>query len=246
MQSIASILNFPDGTPIDAVQGRITAVYPSKTFAGRNGPATVQNAELSDIAGNKIKLVVWEHPDLGPLKDKEFVLHNTSQKKAYPGLQIQIGSFVAKKDGKSHKAGDTVKTFELKVTKEGCFQHIEVYNQNKPAGSPAATPPAATERAPEARSGGQVGGSAQTGYINGASVGMAVNNAVKIICDIEGYVPETFAKQLFTIASDIIRVSRHMENGNLAPKAEAAPAKTTAVAYSAPTPDAGPDEDVPF
>ncbi len=248
MQKILDILNYPDGTPIDAVQGRITAVYPSKTIAGRNGPVTVQNAELSDVGGNKIKLVVWDHPDLAPLKDKEYVLHNTSSKKAYPGIQVKIGSYVANKAGKNHQVGDTVKTFELKVSKEGCFQHIEVFNQSKSPDKASAEP---ASRPAAAQTGGQVGGSSQGGYINGASVGMAINNAVKIITEGEGYNPELFAKQLYVIASDIIRVSQHMEKGNLhvvGAELKTVGAKPEAAKQPpvAPPVEDVPEDDVPF
>lgn len=242
MQKITDILNFPDGTPIDAIQGRISEVYAYEKKTGQKGPYTLQKAYIADVGGNKIKLTVWDHPDLAPLKGNEYVLHNTGGTR-YPGIKVRIGSYVATKDGQQHKAGDTVKTLELNVTKNGCFQHVEVFNQNKPAGATPATP---VSKPVEAQIGGQVGGSAQSAYINGQTVGMAINNAVKIICEGAGYNPETFSKQLHVIASDIIRISQTIEKGNLAggtPKtveAKPEPAKTVPVA----SPEQ--DEDVPF
>ncbi len=240
MQKILDILNYPDGTPIDAVQGRITAVYPSKTIAGRNGPVTVQNAELSDVGGNKIKLVVWDHPDLAPLKDKEYVLHNTSSKKAYPGIQVKIGSYVANKAGKNHQVGDTVKTFELKVSKEGCFQHIEVFNQSKSPDKASAEP---ASRPAAAQTGGQVGGSSQGGYINGASVGMAVNNAIQVLMHNGPIDPATFKTRIWNIASEILEVSQKLERGVVAEKTVAKAAEPKQVA--APMVDTEEDQ-VPF
>lgn len=244
MQKIVDLQNFPDGTPIEAIQGRITAVYPARSVTGAKGTSTVQNAELSDIGGNKVKLTVWDHPDLNPLKDNECVLHNTGGQR-YPGIKVKHGSYVAQKDGRTHKAGDTIKTLELNVTKNGCFQHVEVYNQSKPADKPAAE---AVSRPSEARPGAPLGAMAQSGYINGMTVGMAINNAVKLIADEKGgYVPETFAKDLYVIASDIIRVSQHIEKGNLAEKkGEKTVGKAPEPAKPAPVAAEVPEDDVPF
>ncbi len=242
MIKLTDINNFPDGTPIDAIQGRIVEVYEYQRKTGQKGPYTLQNAYIADVGGNKIKLTVWDHPDLAPLKGNEYVLHNTGGTR-FPGIKVRLGSYVAKKDGQQHKAGDTVKTLELNVTKNGCFQHVEVFNQSKPAGAAPAEPVSRAASTPSVNTGGQA---PSQGYINGQTVGMAINNAVKIITEGNGYNPETFAKELYVIASDIIRVSQHIEKGNLSEKTvgvKPEPAKPVPVA--APVQEAS-EDDVPF
>lgn len=59
--------------------------------------------------------------------------------------------------------------------------------------------------------------------VNGATVGMAINQAIGIIKDTQPeapladyYLTPAFGKELHTLASDIIRVSAYLEAGNLA------------------------------
>jgi len=219
MLKITEILNFPDGTPVDAVQGKISAVYPARTVTNPKGSSTVQNAELSDIAGNKIKLTVWDHPDLTPLKDNEYVLHNTGDKR-YPGIKVKHGSYVASKDGRNHKVGDTVKTIELNVNKHGCFQHIEVYNQSKPAGATPAAPaskPVAAEPGPDVPHPYPQAVKAQG--IHGATVGMAVKAALDILAhNGEPITIDSIRGTAYEVASEIIRLSQKLEAGRLAPE----------------------------
>lgn len=221
MIKLTEIQNFPDGTPIDAIQGRITAVYPARSVSNAKGTSTVQNAELSDVGGNMVKLTVWDHPDLEPLKDKEYVLHNTGGQR-YPGIKVKHGSYVAKKDGRAHKAGDTVKTLELNVTKNGCFQHVEVYNQSKPADKPAAEPVSKPTSAPNQGLGVHTTGFAKSegSYINGAKVGMAINCATQLLvagAEAHGGFPadDVLIDRIDWMASQIITLSNRLESGKL-------------------------------
>lgn len=75
-------------------------------------------------------------------------------------------------------------------------------------------------RPKEALTGGQVGGASSSGYINGASVGMAVNNAVEVLKHQGPINMATFAKDIHAIASDILRVSQSLEKGNLLDRTE--------------------------
>lgn len=214
MIKLTDISNFPDGTPIDAIQGKVTAVYPARSVTGAKGTSTVQNAELSDVGGNKIRLTVWDHPDLNPLKDNEYVLHNNGGTR-FPGIKVKHGSYVAQKDGRNHKAGDTVKTLELNVTKNGVFQHVEVYNQSKPAGSAPAEPVSkpATGVSNETRV--QTTTSTQ---INGASVGMAIKAAIDIILAKGREDSPDLIKEIHSLASAIVKIGQSMEKGDLCDK----------------------------
>ena len=87
-----------------------------------------------------------------------------------------------------------------------------------PIGTPVPNqvPANASYRAPAAPS-------TQGAPIHGASVGMAVNNAKDILLnlhhqDASFFHSSEFGKELFQIASSILRVSQYLEKGNLAPK----------------------------
>ncbi len=121
MHTIPEIKNFPAGAVIEAVQGKISAVYERRNINGQHGPTTVQNAELQDGAGNKIKLSVWDHPDLTELKGKEYVLHSSQAGAKRVGVSVKHGSYTPKNSDIAQK------TIELTVNKKGVFQYIQVY-----------------------------------------------------------------------------------------------------------------------
>jgi hypothetical protein len=211
MQTIVQILGYPDGTPIDAVQGKITWVDPLRT----TDKGTVQNVTLSDVGGNKIRATVWDHADLSDLKDKEYVLHAPKNNPRFPAIKVVHGSYVARKDTKNHKAGDTVKTVELSVNKNGVFQFIEVFKASaKPSAQSEAevSSPARAVSSHPAGVSGSVG--VPTSSIHGATVGMAINQACTYLIQ-SGQ--ELDPKKVHEIASKLVRVAQHMEKGNLAP-----------------------------
>lgn len=121
--TIPEILHMPDKTLVVEVQGTITAVYERRD----NPTATaksVQNAELQDSAGNKIRLSAWDHPDLTPLKGKEVMLHsNRNRSGQLKGVAVRAGTFKGKP------------TVELTVGRDGTFQLIEVYKARTPEAS---------------------------------------------------------------------------------------------------------------
>lgn len=105
---------------------------------------------------------------------------------------------------------------------------------NVVGGAPArAAAPAARTSAPAQRAAAPQG-AAQGGKkpIHGATVGMAINQAIAIIKDTtdgtglaDYYLTPDFGQDLHTLASDIIRVSTYLEAGNLAaPSSKRTPA----------------------
>ena len=213
MNSITQIKDWPTDAIVEAIQGRVEKTYERRTGLGKEGKATVQNAEFVDSGGNKIRLAVWDHPDLKPIEGKEVVLHSAKGGNGkFGGVAVKHGSFVAKKDGKDYKAGDTVPTVELSVSRLGQFQLVEVYKQGNPnSGASASSPSAGTQPASDAVKSKGMG-------IHGATVGEAINNACYHLTHL-GH--DLDPKRVYVLASGLVKVALHMEAGHLhTPKEE--------------------------
>ncbi len=197
--TIAQIHTFPNGTPIEAVEGKLVAVYEYRPQPnGKFGPTTVQNAELADVAGNRLRLSVWGHPDLSVLKGDNLILQASKGK----GVEVKHGSY--------NKAnGETVKTVELTVGKAGTFQRVGGPSQpNVGVSSPTTAPDTQNQ---------QKSANDQKRGIYGATVGMAINVAVDLMKH-DGDVAtgaEDFEIRLQSAASKIIRVAQKLEAGEL-------------------------------
>lgn len=228
MNTITDIQKWPDGAVVEAVTGRVAKSYDYKNITTKYGEKTVQNAEFQDAGGNKIRLTVWEHPDLKALEGKEVVLHSSRGRDGKPkGVSVKLGSYKDKP------------TFELSVGKDGQFQIVEVYAQQNP--NVAVVPPGAPN-AVKSDSSQCCGASSKT--IHGATVGAAINNAC---ANLTARGEDLDPKKVYVIASELVKVALHMESGNLyAPKS--AEKKTEPVADKPTEPaQATPlDEDVPY
>lgn len=227
MTTIPQILTWPDQAVVDATQVVVSGVYDRKERSGAHGPYTVQNAEVSDVAGNKMRISVWNHPDISSLKGKEVILHSNQRKGKLAGVKVKHGSY-------KNKNSEEVKTVELEVSKDGTFQYVEVYKANNGDSSPstAPTPSAATQTSPAPSSG-------STGHqnrIHGASVGMAINQACTYLIH---HGEELNPKEVFRIASGLVKVAQHMEDGHLYEDK-----KTEATKPAPATPEN--EEDVPY
>lgn len=182
---IKDIAALPDKTTIDELQVTVTEVYPASDFQGKS----VQNVKLSDGTG-EIKASLWEHPDATPLKGREFILHSSKSGNG------RFGGVSVKASTNPKYPGNT-----LSVSKSGVFQHVEVHQSQSgeaPSGHAKASSPS-----PE--------GSKAT-YISGQTVGMAIKCACDSLTQAgTGLEPDAVWK----IASDIIRVAKKLENGEL-------------------------------
>src|SRR5688572_10457979 len=211
MLSIPEIKNLSDGMVVDAVEVTVDNVYDRRgNISTANGLTSVQNCELVDATGNKIRAAVWGHPDLTPLKGTKVILHSSKGGNGkFGGVSVKHGSYVAKQ---GPKQGQTIKTVELSVSKAGLFQHVEVYHRQE-----GTTPTKAIEV-----SGGVQ--NAQAGVVvssvpsrNGQQVGNALNLAIQFMVEsgmATTYTPDTIREQmpkdLYLMASDILRVSDYL------------------------------------
>jgi len=218
--TIPEIKNAADQTIVNDIQIRVDKTYDRNNVpGGKGGPTTVQNVELSDTTGNKIRASVWGHPDLKDQEGKTLILHSVNGKFGLNGVKVKHGSYVAKKDGPRHKAGDTVKTVELEVSKAGQFQYVVVYRGGQAANSPekAVPSPSGEVSAPTHTKVVTQGQTPSNGLkpVFGATVGMAINQAVAVLIHTEDINPKTFEDDLARIASQIIRVAQRLETGDL-------------------------------
>lgn len=181
------------------------------------GGKSVQNAEISD-GSTKVRLTVWGHEDISVYKDRVVVL--TAGPKG--GLTVKEDEY----------KGNKRKVISASATCQ--FQFIEVHNAAKPAGStPVAAPVQASHPV------------VATPQVNGAKVGMAINNAIALLQN-EPY----DIKKVAQVASDIMRLSHWLEAGNLMPKTSGVasePVKPITVdPASKGSEPAGEAEDVPY
>jgi hypothetical protein len=151
------------------------------------------------------------------------------------------------------------------VAQVTAFQKVKIQQAESPTGVPAAAAPIGQPVAVWTPVAQPAAPAAVQGIpIHGAQVGMAINNATNILKEVHKndagyYNSKDFAKDLFGIASTIVRTSQAIEGGRLAPAPgerimESAPVPAAPVA--APPEPAAPaarrpvqldiDEDVPF
>ncbi len=136
MKTIPEILNSPSGTKFEATSGKVARVYERKVGGNGQRGWSNQKAELQDSSGAKIKILVWNHPDLTPLTGLDVVLQAGQGRQGPEPLVLEHGSYIAKQ---GPKAGQEVKTIELVCQKTSTFQQIGQQTQKPSAASPAGT-----------------------------------------------------------------------------------------------------------
>lgn len=168
MQQLNAMKSFPNGTPIDSVQVRLSKVYEYKDLPdGKYGPTTVQQGKIEDASGNSMKIEVWGHPDLAKVEGQELVIMSG---KGGKGLAIKHNSYT--------KNGSPVTDIILSVQKAGQFQRVAVYNAQTQGAAPAA---------PKIDGGAGIQSGptpvASAGPIHPATAGAATNKAVEILIE---------------------------------------------------------------
>jgi hypothetical protein len=232
MNTISTIQNFPNRTPLETVQGRITSVFEYEPQETKYGPTTKQNLYLEDSTG-KIKVESWGQPDLSGLKGREVVIQANGTGK---GVSVSHNTWKGKTE------------VRLSLSKAANVQ---------PVGEPANAGSVQNKAVP-AHVGTKTTTSASNGsYVEGAAVGMAINKAVDIMIE-GGFAPDGSVDfdELHRIASGIYKVSERMKAGDFGDAPVAAPVTAPEPAKTAPKPIPEPPmaynpadddgEDVPF
>lgn len=223
MQTIQALSTFPSGTPIDAVQVRITKLFKREIKSTAYGEKSKQDGVIQDSTG-EIKFSAWEHPELESILGREVVIHASGSGK---GLKTYVY-----KDKSS-----------LEVGKTGQFQHVAVYAQTKGlpeqdktqgVSAPTPTPPKPVAAKETAKAG--------HGPIHGATAGLATNKAVDILIA-SGLINKlTLEQDILEFGGAIARAALRLESGELnAGNPDVKTPSNTAKLASEPV-----NEDVPF
>ncbi len=254
MQTINTIKTFPNGTPIDAVQCRISKAYEYKNGSGNYGPYTVQKAVVEDGSGNKIELEAWDHPDLAKIEGQEVVVHASSRGK---GLEVKHDSYVATK---GEKAGQKVEKVYLKLGKHGQLQHVAVFHQSAGTVPAPSTGQVSSVTVTNKSANVEIVKNPDTcvpSAYHPATAGLATNKAIDVLIaagyDIMALAKEgKLAAEIVALGSQIALGALSIEKGtqippvkqNLPKAKETAPAVNPVKDYI-PNED-GPDKEIPF
>lgn len=189
--TIKDILTLPDNTLLDSVQGTVTEVYQQRHV---RGDKVVQDAKLRDGTGAEVKLAVWDHPPIDTYKGREVIIQSGPK----GGLKVQLDTY-------RQPHANTIS-----ASKTATFQFLEVHHaQNGTTASAnlGVRPAPANGVVPQ-----QAASSNPPIVVNGAKVGMSVNNAVLFMTS----AGEPFdSTHLHRIASAILKVSVRLENGDI-------------------------------
>lgn len=208
---LSDIATMDDDDVIKAVKGTLTKLYPRKSGVGDNGPWSFESGELSD-GKTSVKIT---------FKDREAL------PKEMKGRQIYILAY----HGEKGWSGVKKKTDDYKpenpvpmiwVTKTAEVTLVE-------GGAPAKEQDAGGDDgdvAPKTKAGNPTYQQKPTpanitGHntpVFGGTVGMAIKEGVAWVRELGASPNDPAAfKQIYEIASDLIRISRKLESGELAP-----------------------------
>jgi hypothetical protein len=157
------------------------------------GGKTAQDAKLRDGTGAEIKLTIWEHPDCSLYKGKDVIIQSNKN-----GLKVKFDNF----------RPPGVNT--LSVSKTCTFQFLEVHHIQQGTAAVKAVFGDGAKQVPATQA---------PIVLNGAKVGMAINCSTQFMVSAgEAFSPE----RVHEIASELIRLSNKMEQGELAPAKDSA------------------------
>lgn len=243
-QTLASALGLSKGSTIDGIEGLYVENVKDQTSGqSQDGkPWTRQALEVSQD-GLRGWMSVFDFPDISHLRGHTINIESTvgSNKKVH-GVTIDVYQNKGKlKLSNSALIDDHAEQNPPEKQAHNLEAHGVggVYNRQEaaPARNQPQRPSQGRQSSPERQQTqpaprqetSQPRQQSQTTVkkpIHGATVGMAINQAVGIIKETadgsleEYYLTHDFSRDVWLIASDIVRISNHMETGHLAPTAK--------------------------
>jgi hypothetical protein len=204
--TVPDVFGMADKQNIIRIRGRLTKVWETKKGSSANGPWTVQRIVLEG-GGKEIEASIWNHDDVpDEWKGKEIYLMSYNGKKGWGGVYAEDRTWTDKNGQQITKRGIKVSdTGEVELASEIDQREGSKADDDIPFDAPEPIKPAAPAQV-------------QKHHPMGATVGMAINNAVNVAREV-GIQPGTkaFSKFIYEVASDILRVSEMLEAGRLAP-----------------------------
>lgn len=199
--------------PIVCFTGRITNIYPRRTGEGQNGAWSVQNL-VFEQGGERINVSAWEKEEFPKtMEGKVYTICAFKGQKGWSGVYASDGKT---KEGAIRR--------EIRTTKSADYIEGELANQpvNAPQPTEHINAPSGNQNAPTVKP-----SAAKPDFAHGVfggTVGMAIKEACNVVNQL-GTDPFSadYSKQVWQVASDLIRVSSALEAGKLAPKSGSKP-----------------------
>lgn len=209
---ISQIRQLPDKSPIlEPVSGILTEVYPIETHTTNygNGPVqqTKQNAKLTQ--GNDSIYVEFSGvpQDMMTARGQHVTMNSSQTQHGWNG--VKVNKYFSQKNQEE--------IIKLRITSSAKITVAQpTYNTNGQQMQTGVVPANSQTRGMAIPTGINKTPTSANTPINGQTVGMAINNACELIHDIEKPGSPEFSMLLHKVASDIIRVSKYLEGGNLA------------------------------
>lgn len=79
--TIKDALNFPEGTPIPRITGKVSLIWDRTTGEGKWGTWFKQAGLMEDAEGNKIVFTVWDKPDMSDYKGRTVIFRSAPNAK---------------------------------------------------------------------------------------------------------------------------------------------------------------------
>lgn len=199
--SLKDVCAMGPGESVTQTKGTLKAVFKYCTGKGQDGNGTFQGAVLSD-GPSEIKLKVWDRDDLTPLKGKQvWVISGTDSRN---GKLIGLGIEEDEYQGKVSNV--------LVVKSKAQIVRADTPDNPQRADDGDLGPQPKTQSSPQRPSPKPPRDNWQP---LGATVGMAINNAC---ANLTARSCVLSPNDVWEMASDLIRVSRRLEQGTLAPQ----------------------------
>src|SRR5688572_18875637 len=161
--TIKEILSLADGTLLDSLQCEVKKVFKQREVKGGK---TVQDAMVRDGTGAEVKIAVWDHPPIDTYEGRQVIIQSGPK----GGLKVVLDTYNNKNIN------------YVSVSKTGTFQFLEVHQaQTGGAGAPATNGHPMPAPVGSGASSGACSGNSGTIVVNGAKVGMTLNNACQFL-----------------------------------------------------------------